>query len=324
MIIQKISSSAFPIWDNFIHNSRQGDIFMTTSWLDITTKGHFSIYLVYDKDEPIAGCCIPLGRWNVARMPMLTSSCGIVWSDKIDGLRGYSKQKKIIKLLWETISLEVNGIELSFHRNFDYWLPFIWLNAKINPRQTYEIDFNTWDNDITSIRNKWYRYRIRKMNKEDYLLKGGNINDVIELSKQTYIRQNKKMPYSNEILLKLHKWVQREDRGEIVKIVDKDGRLHAVAYFLFWGNEVCYWISASGELGRNSGAHFYLIWKALERYNGRFETFHFEGSMIENIESSFRKFNAKPRNYFHIVLYNSWSRYYLFHFLSRLKMKLPF
>ena len=75
--------------------------------------------------------------------------------------------------------------------------------------------------------------------------------------------------------------------------VDKEGNVHASAFFLY-DNKTCYYLMAGADPKyRNGGAQSLLLYEGIKFAQTVSENFDFEGSVIEGIEKFFRGFNPE-------------------------------
>ena len=87
--------------------------------------------------------------------------------------------------------------------------------------------------------------------------------------------------------------------------MDHENHIHG-AIFYIWDNIAAYdLVTAFDPEYGNSGASTYLIYQLIKDSLEKCNTFDFEGSMIESVEESFRKFGTIQKSYFRIYKQNS-------------------
>jgi hypothetical protein len=51
----ELNNTQYDLWDTFVDQSPQGDVFCYSWWLDAITKSNFKILALFDGDEIVAG-----------------------------------------------------------------------------------------------------------------------------------------------------------------------------------------------------------------------------------------------------------------------------
>jgi len=86
--------------------------------------------------------------------------------------------------------------------------------------------------------------------------------------------------------------VYKHNQGKVICCKDQENNIH-VALFVIWDKIAAYdLISTIDPDFRNSGASSLAIFEIIKYLKDTVHTFDFEGSMIEEIENSFRKFGT--------------------------------
>jgi len=104
--IKEIKESEFPAWDKFVENSKQGNLFSTSSWLEILNKypdGKARLLGIFRSNEILSGILLYERKkafLNIMAYPPLTQFSSIIFSEsktsKFSKIE--SSQKKIICL----------------------------------------------------------------------------------------------------------------------------------------------------------------------------------------------------------------------------------
>ncbi len=196
-----------------------------------------------------------------------------------------------------------------FSQNFNHkiqnWLPFYWNGFEQTTRYTYVIDHLE---DLDAIFTNFNRAKKKNIKRAEKIV---NINYNLSPEefyinhKLTLEKQNNSILYDFVTFKSIHDATTLNNSSVIISATDELGNLHG-ALFIIWDSRSAYdLISTIDPDFRDSGAASLLVKKAIEyvsRYTNRFD---FEGSMIENVETSFRMFGAHQTPYHKIYKYPS-------------------
>ncbi len=145
------------------------------------------------------------------------------------------------------------------------------------------------------------RNQLRKAQKNVTVNLNCSIEILYDLIIKTYFRQNKKPPYSIELLRRIDSACKKKNQSLSLYAKDQFENIHAAIYLVWDKNTMYYIIGASDPEYRNSQANLFLIYEAMKIAHNKKLNFDFEGSMNESIESFFRQFGAKQQIYFNIT-----------------------
>jgi lipid II:glycine glycyltransferase (peptidoglycan interpeptide bridge formation enzyme) len=240
------------------------------------------------------------------RQPTLTQTLG-PWFRDTNGK--YSKtlaqQKELMQVLIEQLP-PYHVFTQNWHFTNTNWLPFFWKGFKQTTKITYRLS------DLTNIDELWeglqgnIRKEIKKAEKLKVTLKENpSIEDFLELNKKVFIRQNKKLPYSEEIVKNIHDACTKNNCSKIFMAEDSEGRNHAAVYIIWDTNSAYYLLGGGDPELRSSGATSLCMWEAIKFSATVTKGFDFEGSMLEPIERFFRAFGAIQTPYHSISKSNS-------------------
>jgi hypothetical protein len=306
--VRYLKVDEYALWDRFVDQSEQGSIFSKSWWLTATTNNNFEICVCEGDGEIFAGMPLPFFNTGNIRMPKLTQSVGILFKDKIDTKlqKKLTNQKEHTNLIIEHIKDGIKNLDLSFHYNYNYWSPLFWLGFKQTTKYTYLIDYEDFQADTHFVSfSKGHKWVLNKAARNADLV----IEELSDLemfyreAEKTYQRKGLKISYSFAQLKAIDDVLSQNEARKIFKISDKDGNIHAVNYYLYDQNEVYYWLGASDEQHRGSGAHTYLIWHSIKYFSDKSKRFNFGGSMMEEVDKNFRNFGSRPAPYYQIYKY---------------------
>ncbi len=280
-------------------------VFSMPWWLDVVCgKQEWDVVLVKRDDKIVAS--FPYYTWNekgmqYILMPRFTQKMGIY-------IRYPEHQTTMARLSYEKEIMTEIITRLPcydfFCVNFDYrytnWLPFYWQGFSQTTNYTYIIE------DISNVEEVYRNFdRSKKKNikkAQEFIEVGFDLpcSDFYENHRMTLQKQGKKISYSYELFRDLYEAVYREDCGRVIHGCDQQGRLHA-AHLVVWDKTSAYdLISTIDPDYRDSGASTLLVYKMIQELSDKVKIFDFEGSMMEGVENSFRKFGTVQKPYFQV------------------------
>jgi len=116
----------------------------------------------------------------------------------------------------------------------------------------------------------------------------------------TLSREGKRIVYSYDKFKQIYETCYDRDSGKAIYCVDDNNNIHS-GLFVVWDQNSAYdLISTIDPQFRNSGSASLLIREIIRYVSSKTRKFDFEGSMIESVEQSFRRFGAIQRRYFRI------------------------
>ena len=281
-------------------------IFSKDWWLDaVCGEDNWDVIIIEKGNDIIATLPFNFNKeygFTKISMPKLTQNMGI-WIKHFNNQKTANKlsnEKKIMTQLIEQLP-PFYFFGQNFHYSITNWLPFYWKGFKQTTKYTYVIE------DLSNLESVFKNFRgniktdIRKAEKVVKVYTGNDIEKFYSINKKTFDRQNKKIRYSLDFLMKLDKVCIQNKCREIFFAEDEKNRIHSAVYLVWDDNSAYYLLSGGDPQLRNSGATSLLVWSAIKFTAELGLKFDFEGSMLESIERFFRSFNAIPKTYFYIT-----------------------
>lgn len=192
-------------------------------------------------------------------------------------------------------------LSYTFDPSFTNWLPFYWKGLTGSLRATYILD------DVTDLDAIWRgmsdktRNVIRTAEPVLEIREDESAERLAEALTSTFERQGRRMPFSPEMLERLHRAVRDRGAGTILSAGDEQGRMHG-ALMVVWDDDRAYYLTGGAITDlRRSGAQSLLLWHAIRLAAERVSVFDFEGSMIEGVARFFRGFGSRPCPYLHVT-----------------------
>jgi hypothetical protein len=286
-------------YNSFVSTSPQGTIFATTWWLDAVAPNHYRILYVQNGDEIQAAWPIVFKHSKLVGLrifhPPLSPWLGVLYRPRSSKLvNQLSKEKALSTQLIRQLA-KFASLDVRFHRNFTYWSPFYWQGFTQTTGYTYVID------DLSDIDAIWNGLRqnirtdVKKATKQGVVVEViDDINRFWEVHRLTFLRQQKPVPYSIDLVRRIDAACRSRGARRIFVGRDQQGDIHAAAYIV-WDNRSAYYLmGGSDPEKRSSGATSLVLWKTIQFAATVANAFDFEGSMIESVERFFRAFGATP------------------------------
>lgn len=292
-------------------NKKNLPIYFHTEWLNAVC-GESWFGLVYKNKAGLVEAIMPLPFKKVFNklifsMPKQTQFLGIWFgfNFELTNFKRYAKEQAIINYF---ISIMPSFLifKIRFSPSFINHQPFYWKGFKQTNQYSYvlediknhELLFNTFKGSVRS--------DIRKAGKILKIVESENVEEFYNINKLSFERQNIKIKYSFNLVCRIDDYLKGINQRKILLAKDENDEIHAVLY-LIWDKQKAYylWGGANPKL-RNSNAQSYLLWAAIKEASKHVNVFDFEGSMIENIATVFKKFNAKAVPYYRIYKANNY------------------
>ena len=294
-------------------------IFLKDWWLDAVCNKNWDIAIVEQNNEIIAFMPYYLTNnmlYSVIKMPKLTQTMGpyIIYPPKQDYQSKLSYEKKVMNSLIQKLP-KFDYFSQNFNYSMQNWLPFYWKKFKQTTFYTYVIEDL---NDTKKIFNQFNYSKKKNINKakNEIVIKNNmGFREFYNFHKFTLEKNNEKISYDFNLLNRICIAGYKNKSAKIFAAYDKTNNLHS-AYLLIWDAESAYLlISAIDPDYKSLGSSSLLIYEMICFASTVTKKFDFEGSMISSVESSFRKFGAIQKPYFHV--YKSSRSYKLLQLLKK-------
>lgn len=275
------------------------NVFEQPWWLDIVAQGAWQEVVVEEAGE-VVGRLPFCTRNNMIELPALTQTCGIWIKETEQGINdSLSREKKIIFELMDQLP-RFKSFKVAFDTSRQYFLPFLWKGFKVSPRVSYRISDLTDLEKTYSNFSKTVKKNIKSAQKKVEITTVSDVDVLLDIMDKTFAVQGRKYPVSKEIIRRIVEECDRRGNGKMYTAVDKQGNVHACSYFVYDENVFYYLIAGSDSEYRSSGAQTLILWEAIQYASQVSKIFDFEGSMVEGIETFFRRFGGDPVVYYEI------------------------
>ncbi len=276
-------------------------------WLDaICGEDNWDVWLYRSGEKILAAMPYFFEERNgykyITKAP-LTQNNGIIFTE--DGSRKKVTeakfQEKIINEACNYIaSLGLDVYEQQFQHSFTNWLPFSWRGYVCMLRYTYVIEDTSNLEQVKASFTQDCKRNISRGEKNCKIDSDIEYTKFYSLHENVFKKQGLECPFSFDLWERLYKSAKRNQAGEIYEAVDVEGNVHALL-FLVWDDRYIYHLlGGSMPEYSNSQAYAALTYFGICRAHEMKKGYDFEGSMIERISKSFRRYGGDPKPYFRI------------------------
>ena len=286
-------------------------LFLQPWWLDAVTIPDGKVWEVLmarnKQGEIEAVMPFVIGsRWGMryAVTPQLAQYTG-VWIKDISGEtipERLSREKRLQNdIIAQLEAKKIAFFDIKFPLNYTYWSPFYWAGYQQETHYTYRIE------DLRDTERVFAGFDTTKQNKIHKAEKAGitvdfemSADELYDLQCAQLDERGSKDVLSRALMRSIVDACRSRKQGMIARAKDQEGNTHA-AVFVPWDRHSAYdLVTAIHPMFRSSGASTLMIWEAIKHVSDKTQAWDFEGSMIENVESSFRQFGGVPVPYYEL------------------------
>lgn len=197
-------------------------------------------------------------------------------------------------------SLGIDVYEQQFHHTYRNFLPWFWNRYVCIPRVTYIIEDTKNMASVNSEISSKYRSVIRKGRRSVARFAEIQPQDFYHLHEQIFLRQGLQCPFSFKQWMRLYEECKRRVAGRILTAQDDQGTVLSLAFFV-WDSESLY-LLAGGPVPGYSSLDTYdaLVYEGISLASEKGLKFDFEGSVVRQINHSFREYGGVPKLYYRI------------------------
>ncbi len=291
----------------FCRNEKDIPIFSKDWWMDAVCENQNWDVLLIEKDGLVIAS-MPIFKKKkygiqYITQPKLTQTNGIYikYPDNLKYEKKLSYENEICDEMINKIEqLDIVLYQQQFYYNFTNWLPFYWRKFEQTTNYTYVIEDLSDIDIVYSNFSHAKRKNIKKAMKEVEVKFDLSSKDFYNNHMMTLKKQNANINYSYNLFKNIYDITYEKESGKSIYAVDEYGNIHAAIFFVWDDNSAYDLVSTIDPDYRSSGAASLLIYEAIKYIADKTKKFDFEGSMIENVEKSFRQFGAIQRPYFSI------------------------
>ena len=278
-------------------------------WLDAVCGEENWDVILYEKGGDIAAS-MPYyikKRYGLSysTQPKFTQTLG-PWIKYPENLKYDHKllyEKEVMYALIE----QLEKIPIVYHlQQFSYkitnWLPFYWKGYSQRTNYTYRIeDISNTEKTFNHFHPSKRRH-VRKSISEDHVISFDlSAKEFYKLHKYSLREKGQAISYSFEMFLRIYETVYKHNCGRVIYAMDRDNNLHCAQFFIYDCNSAYFLISGINPAYQHLGSSTRLVFEALKYLSDKTKSLDFEGSMIESVEESYRRFGTVQTPYFKIT-----------------------
>ena len=279
-------------------------VFSQDWWLDAAAgEGNWDVVLEKKDDHILGSLPFVVKRrygFTLLTQPPLTQHIG-PWLRPDHGKvsQRLAREKDVLSSLYSQLP-KFDYYQHNWHYSRTNWLPLYWMNFKQTTRYTYVINGISDISQVVANFEHSKRKDIRKSEGVVEVVFDIPARDFYENHKMTLSKQGQRISYSFDLFERLYRHGYERNQAKTIAAFDQSGNLHA-ALFVVWDKVSAYdLISTIDPAFRTYGAASLLVREIIKYVSQYVNTFDFEGSMIEGVERSFRRFGAVQVPYFSI------------------------
>ena len=192
-----------------------------------------------------------------------------------------------------------------FHYEVTNWLAFYWKSFRQQTSYTYVIDDIS---DPDRVFSEFSRLKKRAINKAKRY-----VEIRYDLPAEQFYRHHqsslaqlsKKISYSFEYFSRLYTASYENHAGKTSYAVDKNGVITAAMYTIWDTSSAYHLVYSIDPRFRNTGSMSLLVYNMICYLSDKTQKFDFEGSVIKNVEYSYRQFGTRQVPMFKVSKTNS-------------------
>lgn len=299
--LQYLTVADYLLWDDFVDNSPQNTIY-GKSWYLATLQCSFQILAVVENQEILAGIVLTKDGRNHFANPYLGKYLGIYFADfKGTTYNQETKRRKATNLLLTKLT-KLPTFNYFFHPQFTTYFPFYLKNFDSRLRYSYWI--NLKDQSLATIRANFHtklRSEIKFAEQQHFqITQTISIDTFVYICQQTFLQKGAKFPFTISFLKNYCQELVAKKILQLTGVKDEQGRVMAVVGILRTPQTSTLILSGFDKNVMQRGANEYLIYDSIQRAKRQSDFFDFEGSMIQEIESFYRKFGGEYTPYLNV------------------------
>lgn len=277
-------------------------VFSRDWWLDAACGTEWDVLLYEEKGRIRAAMPLYLPRPDIVSMPPYTQTMGVWFARESADTKhttALGHRQEICKAFIEELRKYKTFLQ-NFHYGITDWLPFYWAGYRQTTRYTYLLNDIKQTEQLRDNMTVQLRRKITRAMQQHLTVKQGiPVNDFLRIHALTFKRQGQKPPHER-LLKDLINTCRERNQGNLWGCYDTGGQLYAVACVVWQESSACYLAGGINPFLRNSGAHAFVLWEAIQSVSAHTDRFDFEGSMLPGVERFFREFGAVQTPYFAI------------------------
>jgi len=292
------------VWNEFVDQSPQANIYSYTWYLDVVCEAWFGLVTKNNAEEWLAIMPIPFfSKLKIKRcyMPIFCQHLAILfkpWQKKKEKELGL--KKRILQLTISQLSATIKIVRYNTLGSNRYLLPFYWQGYQMNLRYSYHLKIEAdKQNNFEQFSHKT-RTCVRKAINHGLTCENCESIEAIVSIGENEIAVN----FDKQVLFKLWKVLKTKKIINAVKAVDNNGKTYAGIIYLKFRDKYIYLFGAADKSLNHFGGMSLIIWHIIQHSENGIAYHDFQGSMIESIEKFYRGFGTSPKPYYQLYKNN--------------------
>lgn len=299
------------VYAQLCQEQRSTSIYDQPWWLDAVCGPEHWDVLIYEKNGKLLGAMpyYTKSRYGLSYItnPPLTQHNRIYVhyppQQKYEARLASEKEvfTALIKQMKNVCGRGMIAARMSLDPGHTNWLPFYWQGFYGRTNYTYILPSASFSyEDLQKSYSKVIRYDAKKALDFISIQESDDLKTFYRLHCQMFARQHQSARLSYEFLEKFDKCLLEHSARRMLIAKDTDNIPYSAAYFVYDRETVYYLLSGTDPQYRKFNTLTALITEGIRFASQTGRNFDFEGSMVENIESYFRKFGAVQIPYFRV------------------------
>jgi hypothetical protein len=297
LIVERLTPGQFDAWDSLVQRSPHGTIFHASWWLEATGY-EFEILGCWDPQGAlVSGVPVPRkkrGGLTLFHSPPLTPYLGPVFD--LDDAVSMKDALYIMRSQGELLARAIQGFD-SFSCIVGTEGPdlqgFLWEGFRAELAYTFRFDQGTTVEAAGREISRTHKQKLRP-SAETAVVVAQDVNSLIALNRQTFSRQGRSLPYSEDLVLRVFRAACERKCGQIY--LASEGGRPVFAVLVVHDSRASYQIvSGIDSDSRHSPAGYQATWRAISDALSAGRAFDFEGSRIPGVEQYYRRWGAPAK-----------------------------
>ena len=292
MEVRQLDISEYNDWDRFVQSTPQATIYCK-SWYLEAVKMPFTIKAVVESGQIVGGIILIKNRIKLYGNPLLCKYLGVLVSDfEGNEYNRETKRRKVSKLLIDEIQA-YRSFNYSFHPSFINFLPFYWTGYSSTTNYTYVIFLaGRSEADLSNDLHGKLRSELKYAASQNYrIVEDLDFETFYEVNSKTYLRQGGSPPFKADYLRSYYDSLSKKNAITLKGIANGD-EIMAVVGLIYDEHVTSLIFNGFDPDKMQRGANEMLVWHAILFGMQHSRSFDFEGSMMNAIDSFYRKFGG--------------------------------
>ncbi|MEM6320194.1 MAG: GNAT family N-acetyltransferase [Bacteroidota bacterium] len=290
----------YSTWDAFVDISLQRTIF-GKSWYLKALAVKFEL-LVVKNGERIVGGIVLTKTSGAYRNPYLCKYLGVYFADfQGSDYQKVSKQHQVLAVLMPALK-KLPSFDYFFHPSFNSYLPFHADQFDNRVRYTFWMDFEK--SNFDQIQQRFHgklRSELKFAERQNYAIDWTiDFSTFYQVIRRRLDQKNAYFPFSKKALTHFYDTLTARNALQLVGVKNAQLEVMAVAGLLQTKQTTTLLFNGMDTTKMQRGANEWLIYHCLQRAANQSQCFDFEGSMLPEVASFYRKFGGEMRPYLQV------------------------